>query len=795
MFVLLLRCLRRRPVSLLLTVLGLAVAFATTLSTLGLYSVLREGHPRGTDFPGDPVSIFMHASAMNFDFFLGPAQITAFQRDLGDSGQVLGAAGSRLVTIEIAGSPREAAVDVVSPNFFKALGVSFTEGDAAGWADPGAPPTCVVSERFLASIGSGARPHSIHVAGRQLRVAGVAREFSGLWDHETDIWVDWRLGYDLLFPTLRDTGIESQPWFYWTLAIPSAGEQAAFNAKLQRALSRRELTQPPFDGFRSLPGITNQVDLRRTAGSSASLYLVLCLIMLIVAATNLAAWSALTRAGRINGEWTLLRLGISRTTHALFGLGFVALPVLFGAFLALPLERLFSALLRRDPAIAALLAWSPEYANRYPWAAWSATVLTVATFGWVLGMIVARVSGLRFGASTLRSAAGAVERLFRPMAVLVSALAAVALLFGILECASALRAWRTFSLDDAQTVWLVGVRGDNGNTGRVPLDRTLREGVMRGVHARFPQTQESGFIKIRPLSAAPHTLSGFSLEPGGEPILSVLLNEVDSGALPALGVTLRSGRHLDPNPNSHELVVDSKAAAELARVARLDTVLGLQLHDSVGMPWRVVGVVDPVAYGSDLSTAPPVAYQTINGVPPVLSLVLRGPYTSNQVEQFAKGVVRLDGGEVRFEAPVNLAHAADRAQAQFRSRALLSVIAAIITISISSLTILSLVTLVVRRRRRTLAIRLSLGEAPWKTAFRGAQGVLLSTLAGCALGCLALWLAQSWMNLHRAGQTEHIQWAVVLCCAILVALSGIGAAAVLAREFFAPPLSQHLRED
>jgi hypothetical protein len=87
MFVLLLRCLRRRPVSLLLTVLGLAVAFATTLSTLGLYSVLREGHPRGTDFPGDPVSIFMHASAMNFDFFLGPAQITAFQRDLGDSGQ------------------------------------------------------------------------------------------------------------------------------------------------------------------------------------------------------------------------------------------------------------------------------------------------------------------------------------------------------------------------------------------------------------------------------------------------------------------------------------------------------------------------------------------------------------------------------------------------------------------------------------------------------------------------------------------------------------------------------------
>ena len=788
MLTFLLRSLLGRAPSLALTVLGLAVAFAATLAALNLHAVLRDGHPQGTNFVGEPLSIFSHITARNFDLFLFPPQILAFQEEIGDSGAVTASSGARAVDVEIAGTTHEVAVDVVAPNFFTSLGVVIKGADARLFGEERTAPSCVVSERFLARMGLQVAPEMLQIAGRPLRVIGVARGFNGLWDHETDVWVDWRLGHDLLSPNTTVKGIDG---FYWTLAIPAHEKAATFSGRLQRALARHDLVEPPFDSFRAVPGITSQADMRRAADTSSWLYLLLCVIMLTVATVNLAAWSALLRAGKIESEWTFLQLGITRRAHALLGLGFVVLPVLAGAVLALPLERLLSALLHQDSAIYSLLAWSPEYKHTYPWGTWLAIVLAVTVSGWVLGLAVARLAGMHFGAVSLHAVGGKVERLFRPMATLVTMLAAIALLFGTLQTANALRVWQALAQKDAGQVWMLFIKPDSNAT----LDRTRREAVARDVRAQLPHVQTLGFVKIRPLSSAKEGLSAYSLEPNGPPVLKLLLNEADADGMQVLGANLRSGRHADTSLSAMEIMLDAQAARKLIDVTGKRSVLGISLYDELSMPWRVVGIVDRIPYGPDPDKEAPVAYVTLGDSPLIMNLILRGTSTVEQINQLAATGVRVNDGQVRFGEPANLAEKSNEALAQFRSRALLGLIAAIITIAISVLTILSIVTLEVRRRRRLLAVRSSLGERPLATAWRGTRGVLLSILLGAFLGALAIWLAGAWLAAQDMVKPADFAWAMPLCIILLAVLGSAGSVLVLLKEFFAQPLAQHLRED
>lgn len=366
MLAFLLRSLWHRGPSLALTLLGLALAYAATLAVFNLHGALHGGRPKGTEFSGLPVSIFMHDSKNGMDFFLAPRQITALQTGVGESGHVIGSSGAREVEIRLLQTSHQAAVDVVSPGFFSALGVNILGGDARRFSEPDQAPRCVVSERFLERLGLQAPPESLEIAGHTLQVLGVASGFDGLWDHETEIWLDWRLAHDILFPGIRRGSVEEQPWFYWTLAIAAPGQEAEFSARLARALENGELAEAPFDGFQLLPGISNQLELRRAADTSVLLYLALCFLMLVVACANLAAWSALMRLGHIEKERTFLQLGIPGSTHLLLGLGFVLIPSLLAALLALPLEHVLTLLLRQDAAIYALLAWSADYEHDYP---------------------------------------------------------------------------------------------------------------------------------------------------------------------------------------------------------------------------------------------------------------------------------------------------------------------------------------------------------------------------------------------------------------------------------------------
>lgn len=790
MLAFLLRSLLGRLPSLSLTVLGLAVAFAATLAALNLHAVLRTGQLQGADFSGEPVSVFAHASARDMDLFLSPRQVMALQEEIGASGFVTASSGARMVAVDIADATREAAVDVAAPNFFTTLGVAIEGGDARLFGDAGAEPACVVSERFLARMGLQRPPSTLVVAGHALRVIGVARGFNGLWDHETEVWVDWRLGHDLMTPNTKDRGLDG---FFWTLALPADGQSAAFRSRLQRALARRDLAEAPFDGFRAIPGITNQPDMRRTADTSSALYLVLCAVMLVVATANLAAWSALMRAGKIESEWTFLQLGIPRGTHALLGLGFVVVPALAGALLALPLERLLSALLHQDSAIYALLAWSPEYEARYPWGAWMAIVAAVTSSGWLLGLAVARLAGLRFGAGNLRTPAGRIEWLFRPMAMLVALLAAIALLFAILQSAQALRVWRALAQQGTEQVWMLFVHPDTGSGAM--LDQARRDAVERQVRAMLPRARELGFVKIRPLSTAKVALSSYSLQAGGPPVLRMLLNEADGDGMQVIGAGLLRGRRFDDSLTAMEMVLDAGAARRLAQAAGKDDVLGTQLYDELGMPWRVVGIADRIAYGPDPDKEAPAAYVALGDSPLVANLVMRGTSPAEQVAALARDGVRLDGGRLRFGEAANLAGKANDALARYRSRTLLGLIAAAITIAISALAVLSIATLEVRRRRRLLAVRASLGERPLATAWHGARGVLSSILSGTLLGLLAIWLAGAWLAARDMARPADFAWAMPLCGALLMALACIGTTVILLREFFAQPLARHLREE
>lgn len=792
MLAFLLRSLWHRGPSLALTILGLALAYAATLAVFNLHGALHGGRPKGADFSGQPSSIFMHDSSNGMDFFLAPRQIMALQAQVGESGHVIASSGAREVQVQLAQSPLQAAVDVVSPGFFSALGVTIRGGDARRFADPDQAPTGVVSERFLKRLGLQGPPESLEIAGHTLQVLGVAAQFDGLWDHETEIWLDWRLAHDILFPGIQRGSVQEQPWFYWTLAIPAPRQDSEFSARLTRALEGGALAEAPFDRFQVLPGISNQLELRRAADTSVLLYLALCVLMLIVACANLAAWSALMRLGHIEKERTFLQLGIPRFTHALLGLGVVLVPSLLAVMLAVPLEQALTLLLRQDSAIYALLAWSAEYERNYPWLSWMGVVGVVSVFGWLLGLAVARRAGLYGDSLQLRSPDGRAEKLFRPLIASTAMLAAMALLFGLIQSATAYRVWRSLAQPEAENIWILKVDTHAERAAALPGPQARRS-MLAAIAQDIPQARALGFIKTRPFSSAREALSGYSLEPGQPAVFHALLNEADAQALPALGAHLQKGRHYQPGLDTLELVLDSHAADTLAAIVGHENVLGTLLYDASSMPWEVVGIVDAIAYSAEPGKNPPVAYMTLMEAPAVLHLVINSPAAASQITALAERP--LQGDRVHFDAPLNLAAASDRAFAQYRSRALLGVICAVVTVGIAALTVLAVVTLEIRRQRRRLAIRASLGERPWRTALHGGRKLALTLWVGTVLGLLGIALGSSWLAGHALLQPADFIWAMPLTASVMMALAAVGIGFVLLREFFATPLARHLREE
>jgi len=787
------RAIRARWPSFLVTTLGLGLAFGCALACLSVVQVLRGGHPVGSHFDGDPVTIYQHVLSMGYDLFLSPAQIAQVQQELGDSGTVTGSSGGAFESAELNGEPMAVAVDVVLPNHFSVLGIHLIGADPERWGQ--GDETVIVSQRFLARLGLTTPPKSIRIAGQDFPIAGVADAFPGLWNHEIEVWVDWRQGQRLLFPTSVNRGVNQQPPLYWALAIPAEGKSAEFAARLQRALARTDIAERPFDKLRAVSGITNQSELRQAADTSTSLYLLSCGLMLLVGAFNLASWSALTRVSRLDAEWTMLRLGIPRLAYFRIGLWFVLIPAVVGAILAVPFHWLFAWLLASDPAIASLLEASSEYQRSYPWFAWVAVFALTCVLGHGLGSLVSTVAGLRYGAVSLRSDQAAVRQVFRGVVIVVSMASAIAMVFAAFASLGGYRLLRDMAYPDASQVWMLGLRSGNAAT-RFDWNAENMDRLVEEVRVRMPELAAVGFLQVRPFSSAKPGSTVLSLEPFGAPDLSVMLNEATYEALPALGLPVVRGKGFSQHGGeAAEIVLDTAAADLFSSSHGGKDVLDQLLYDAAGTAYRVVGVSQRSLYSTDLNSALPVAYASMTESirPPIL--ITRGPTTAERIQrQLVQAKDSLFPGVV-VESPLNLRDLSDQTFAGYRSRSMLCVISALVTLVIAFISLVSIISLEVARNRRALAVRACLGASTGELMRRSVRGLSVCVVGGSMVGFALLWFARSALPTDLITSAGDWFWMGGVSVTALLLLVLLCASIALRRLFFGAALSDHLREE
>ncbi len=781
----LLRSIRSRALSFTLSVLGLAFALATALAVQRLADLVSSGALAGTHLHGQPVSLFTYASGLDFELFLAPLTIRTVEQRLQGSGELVAASGTRALPGRVGDELETLHVDVVSSRFFESLGVE-VQGLPAGQRvlDSG---TAVVSQRFLAERRLLRAPEIVEVKGRRLRVIGVAQGFTGLFDHYTDVWVDWWHAPGFVYKEEARRYFDYTS-FFWTVALPAAGREAEFRTRLQTAISEPEglEIELPFDSLRAVPGITNQTQWRSLADASLDGYQVIALVALCAAVLNLAVWAALMRVSRAREEWTLLSLGLPRGRHLMLRLGYVLVGLIPAWVLAAAFEPLLVSLLSSDSAVHLLLKDAAKSNASFAWLTWLYTGAVSLLVMLAVAHLVERAAGLRFGAPALRETGPVLRSVFRGLTVAMALASCAALMLGYWALSTALaRQGELASLDSGNT-WTAIARstdskGDFGLAGsseRRLLGEQLRQ--------RLPQLETLGFGSLRPFAEGEAPLAAYTLPAEPDTALQLRLNQIEADALGAMGLKLIAGRPLPDTGYALEVLLDQRAAAELARRLGKTTVLGELLRDASSMDFEVVGIVEAMPYNMELSSPIGTAYMRMGSMVPVFHVLMRGAVGAAEVERTLVEQFNTSALRITLEEPQHLPALAERAQARYRARLLFATSTAAVTLLIALMALVSMVSIEARARSHSLAVRACLGARPLNLALHAFSGLLIALGVGAVLGGLLAFAATRSIPALAAigsGSASDIALPVlallvlgVVICAVVLGLQQRGAA-------------------
>ena len=754
----------KRWIATSLAVLALAVALATLLACWRMSSALDTGKPKGTHFEGEPVSLFQYSDDSRLHFFLSPNQIKNLSIELEGSADLVAASGVRALTWTSGAAELPIHVDFVSDNFFAKLGVQFSEGKAAQFS--ATEDGVVLSAQFLQVNGLSAAPDTIRVGGRVLRVVGVVSEFSGLFDRDSQAWINWHQSSGLLYPPPRSgaaKGLDDGLWFFWTLAIPKAGEQNRFHTLLDGLVQRAEGVEPPFSALVALPGITNQTDLRADADKSQTLYWTMSWLLLIIAALAIGLLIALIRLSRLSSEWTMLRLGAGRTPFFMLGLAYAALPVLLSGALAILLAGIFQRLLLMDPSVAALMAWSAELEPDPLWLQLAVILFGILSICTTFNMLVMRGAGARFGAVVLRTQTGHLDKLFLVFSALIAAAASLTLLIGVLAAQESWAKEREMASAAAENVWFQALSAKEAGASISREQRLQLQAALR----INPNIRKTGFAALLPLSGAKIALSEYSV---GANTFKLMVNMASSEAIPALNLPLRAGRIYVEGSES-EIVLDEDAARLIqAKISPLP-VLGAVLRDELGAMVVVVGIVGRVSYTSDLSQAPPVAYLAMPDDQVQLSLVMQGQLKPSDLQQLQE-IQRTSAANIKFAEIQSFPLVAERLRERFQARSTLTIATSLCALVVAVFLLSCAGVLRARRRERDYAIRMSLGAQPGKIISHFLKAELTSNFIGALLGiCIVIAFnvpARLFLNILTVEQVKVGSMVLLGFCTITV---------------------------
>lgn len=429
----------RTPVFTLSATLALGLAIGANATIFGLLDGLWL-RPPGVARPGDLVRVFSTTATERDGYWSYPEYLALRDESTSFSGVI--AKGPRGATMAAAdGTPELLYVNVVSTNFFTALGIApgvgrlFAPGDEASLESQ---PGVVLGHAFWLRRFGGDRS----IVGRTVRltrgapiavtVLGVLpatfRDLDAAGDR--DLWMPPATWVRLA--NRRELEVRDERWFQVVARRRADVRVTAAQADIMRIAANLAAAYPASNAGRAARVISDLDYRLENGGLNAKALLGLVLLVVLITCVNvanllLARGAARTREIAVRvalgaGRWRLLRQLM--TESALLGL----LGAIAGFTLALWLIRLMPALLGTPPGFHSFLLFQVD--GRVLLFTLAVTILTTCLFGVLPSWLSARADVAPLIKGTAVAAGGRGDRRVRQALVVSQIAIAVVLLCG-----------------------------------------------------------------------------------------------------------------------------------------------------------------------------------------------------------------------------------------------------------------------------------------------------------------------------------------------------------------------------
>jgi putative ABC transport system permease protein len=714
--------------------------------------------------------------------------------DVRESGvfQDAAAFGSVTLALDSAGTAESIPGEVVTGNFFEALGTRVTPGRGFLPNEDihGAPiRAAVVSHPFWQNRLAGspaAIGRSIMLNGQSYVVVGVAPPLFGgaTVGRAPEVWVPMALQQEIRPPSagLRRAlgssnllGVRGPRWLNVIARLEPGTDRAQAAAGLEVVARRLQTAYPDTNRFRSF----NVVPLGEGPGVRASarpllgLLAAAVLLVLLIACANVAS--------------LLLARGISRRRE-------VAVRMAVGA----GRSRLIRQWLTESVLLAILGG-----AGGLLLAHWSAPLLHVAgipeavplaTNGRVLLFMfgLAAASGILFGLapvlqtvrsdtiSALRDEGGAVAtgshaaRMRRAFVVFQVAMSLMLLVGAGLFLRTLRNAHAVdlgYRLDSTMVADInLDVRGYSQEAGLVAYGQILDR--LRAI----PGVAAAGAARVTVLSGGARTVSvsidGRPVERDGSNSIAVRANIISDGYLDALGIGLLRGRDFTP--------ADSATAPRVAIVSRSLAARLWPNEDPIGktlvggVPSTVVGLVPDTVYRTALEREPPpfyylpLAQNYESGVALHVRAASGDPLA---LLQSVRATVRSVDPAVVVARPQKLRSVFEQSIASQRMMATLVGLFGAIALMLAAVGLYGVMAHLAGQRRTEIGIRLALGANPASILRLILTEGMRLVLIGAAIGLGGAIVSTRWISSQLFGVRPADPLSFVAGCALLMTVA------------------------
>jgi putative ABC transport system permease protein len=686
------------------------------------------------------------------------------------------------VESSMAGSDGATSVEgeVVSGNFFVALGVPLRTGRALSDADDaaGAPPAVVVSEalwrdRFGGAALSG---QTVVLNGQPFTVVGVAgARFSGMQvGRNADFWV--ALAHS---PGLAGGDLLGRPTTSWLTVVARLRDEATAESARQEldAILRRirESSGRPVEPVVLQPGARGDSLLSGELASPMALLLAAGALVLLVACLNVVNLQLSRTEARRRELAVRSALGARRAQ-------LVRLALIDGGLMAgaAGLAAVWLAVLLKDQAASLIALYGRPVALSIPFD--GRVVGMAALLSGAAALVVGVLSSwqmLRRHSANLADGRGETGRRRPAQRALVVAQVALsmALLVGASLLVRTLDRLRHADLGfDPRGIAVLQVSPEMGRLARVAASTYFDEAVA-AVEA-LPGVQSAGVAHVMPLdfggSRTTIGIAGYTPAPDEDMELNFV--RVSPGYFRTLGLSAREGRTFDERDRDGQperIIVNETMARRFwpdgkatGRFVRFDSRAPFNVE--------VIGVVPDAHYRMVRELSTPTFYVPLAQWPSAAGVLhVRVTEPSSRLAELRRVVAAVNPA-----VPVIRAHTlpdqVERNIADERLAMTIGLTLALVALLLATAGLYATMAFIVGRRTREIGVRLALGARTTEVRSLVLREGLALTLAGVACGlAFSIWVGRALRHqLYGVGALDVpslIGAAVVLTAAALLA--------------------------